>query len=124
LDTSQHVDTDTNPHAAKRRTDREATPGDRLEDGLRVGQRASDDPEDLTGCGLPRQCLTHRCGRLAGHARLLLQLIEQPNVLDSDHGLVGACLEKRDVFVTKGLGLPDADRTDWTTLAENRDEDS
>src|SRR4029453_2613073 len=89
-----------------------------------VGQRASDDPEDLTGCGLPRQCLTHLCGRLAGHARLLLQLIEQPNVLDSDHGLVGACLEKRDVFVTKGLGLPDADRTDWTTLAENRDEDS
>ena len=56
--------------------------GDGLEHGLDVGRRARDHPEDLAGRGLLLEGLGEVV--VAG-----LQLLEQPDVLDGDHGLIG-----------------------------------
>src|SRR5262249_8706643 len=63
------------------------TLGHDVHDGLKIGRRARDHPQDL------------------GRRRLLLQrllrLIEQSDVLDRDHRLAGERLEERDLIVGK-----------------------
>ena len=55
--------------------------------GARVGHRAADDLQHLGGGGLPLQ--------------RFLRLVEQPHVLDRDHGLVGEGLQQRDLLVAE-----------------------
>ncbi len=68
--------------------------------GARVGHRTADDLQHL------------------GRGRLLLQrllrLVEQPHVLDRDHGLVGEGLQQRDLLGGEGAGSlrADADHAD------------
>ena len=71
---------------------------------LQVGRRAADDAQDLAG----RRLLLQRLGQLAV---ALLQLLEQPRVLDGDDGLVGEGLQQRDLLVGERLDLGRADTT-------------
>src|SRR5262249_46207064 len=67
-------------------------PGNRVEHRLHVSRRARNDPEDLRG----------RCLLLQGVDQFTvsrLQLLEQADVLDGDHGLVRKRPEKRDLGV-------------------------
>ena len=92
-----------------------AEPGRALEEalqhGLEVERRAADDLQDLAGRGL----LFERLGEVpvAG-----LELLEQPDVLDGDDGLVGEGLEQLDLLVRErpGLGASDGDRADGLAL--------
>ena len=61
---------------------------DRLEHRLHVRRRAGDDLQDVGRGGLPLQ--------------RFLGLVEQPRVLDRDHGLVGETLLERKLFVGEG----------------------
>ena len=56
---SEHVAIDDKHHAAQRRTDAEAAPGDRVENRLRVGRRVPDHAKDVARRSLPRQRLAH-----------------------------------------------------------------
>ena len=58
---------------------------DRVEYRLHVGRRTGDDLQDIGGRGLPLQ--------------RFLGLVEQPDVLDRDHGLVGEGLQQLDVVI-------------------------
>ena len=51
-----------------------------------------------------------------------LRLVEQPRVLDGDHGLVGEGLQQTDCLVVKGscFAARDADRADCNTVAQHR----
>src|SRR5215831_1559606 len=63
-----------------------------IEDRLHVGRRATDDAEYL-GCG---------CLMLQGFPQFcvaLLNLLEQPHVLDRNYSLVSKCLQKRDLLL-------------------------
>src|SRR5207245_7390880 len=62
-------------------------PRDRIEDGLNVSLRSADDAQDLA-C---RRLLFQRLSQIVIPR---LQLLEQPGVLDGDHGLVGERLEQ------------------------------
>src|SRR5438477_9447961 len=70
---------------------------DRVEDRLHVGLGPADDTQDLS-C---RRLLLKRLGEVA-IARL--QLLEQADILDGDHGLVGKGLEQRYLFIRERLG--------------------
>src|SRR5207244_8787454 len=67
---------------------------DRIEDGLDVSLRSTDDAQDLA-C---RRLLFQRLSQIVIPR---LQLLEQADVLDGDHGLVGERLEKGDLLVGK-----------------------
>src|SRR5438445_6492545 len=92
---SDHVPVDDEDRATQGRTHTDPASGDRLENGLRVCRRTSDDPEDLTGCRLPLQGL--------------LRLGEQPHILYGDHSLVGKCFEQSDLFFRERLRFGAAD---------------
>src|SRR4029453_1474182 len=47
--------------------------------------------------------------RLRQRGVLLLQLLEQPNILDGDHGLVGEGLEQGDLVLGEGAHFASAD---------------
>src|SRR6266508_6354189 len=68
------------------------TPGDCLKNRLDVGWRAGNDSKDLCGRRLLLQRFTER-------TVLRLQLLEQPDVLDRNDGLVGEGLDQCDVRV-------------------------
>src|SRR2546426_12456823 len=68
---------------------------DRVEDRLHVDLRPADHPQDLRR----RRLLLQRLGQVAVAS---LQLLEEANILDSDHGLVCKGLEQ--------LGLAIAER--------------
>ena len=85
-----HVINPTNPRSAL---------DDGVEDRLHVGRRAADDAEHLGCCRLMLQ-------RLAQFRVALPEFLEQPHVLDRDHGLIGEGFEKRDLLVGKRPGLP------------------
>ena len=89
--------------------------GDRVEHRLHVGRRAADDAQDLRR----RRLLLQRLGDL-GVARL--QLLEQPHVLDRDHGLVGEGLQQLDLLVGERAHFRSAnsDGADGSTLAQHR----
>ncbi len=75
------------------------TPRDGLEHRLDVGRRARDDPQDLRGCGLLLQGLCHLRVDFSELTVLLLYLLEQPDVLDRDHRLVGEGLDQPDLLL-------------------------
>ena len=64
----------------------------RVEHGLQIEGRAADDLE-YVGC---RGLLPQRFGQVL---RAPLHFFEQARVLDRDHGLVGECLDKLDLFI-------------------------
>src|SRR5262245_52380788 len=99
-----HVIDPTNPRGAL---------DDGIEHRLHVGGRTADDPEHLGCCGLMLQGLAQFCVAL-------LDLFEQTNVLDGDHGLISESLEKSYLFVRKGLNFraPNENRSNRKTLPE------
>src|SRR5262245_56885076 len=64
--------------------------------------------------------------RLSQRVVLLLQLPEQPCVLDGDDGLVGEGLEERDLHVGErpGLAAPHDDDADGSALPQHGDEET
>ena len=62
---------------------------------LQIERRAADDLEYVGG-----RCLLLK--RLREIARLGLNLVEQPRILDGDDGLVGEGLEQLDVMLGEG----------------------
>ena len=91
-------------------------PHNDVEDRLDVGRRARDHPQDVGRGGL----LLERRRQLSVSR---LQLLEQPDVLDRDHRLVGERLEDRDLFGREGmdLGPPiDEDGAQRRALAQQR----
>ena len=78
---------------------------DGLEDRLGVGRRLADHLQDVAG----RRLLLERFSQVTVAG---LEFLEQPHVLDRNHGLVGKGLEQSDlpVQVGPGLGTPDGDR--------------
>ena len=91
---------------------------DRVEDGLHVGLRLTDDTQDLARCGLLLQRLRYLRMGVGERTILLLQLREQPDVLDRNHGLVGEGLEQRDLSLREEmcLGAADVDGADRDTF--------
>src|SRR5262249_29014319 len=87
--------------------------GQRLEDRLEVERGPADHLEQLAG----RRLLLERDSQFAV-ARL--QLLEETDVFDSDHGLVGEGLEEADLLVGERAHLesPDEDRSDGRLLAQ------
>ena len=83
--------------------------------GLEVEGRAADDLEDLAGGRLLLQGL----GQLAVPS---LELLEQADVLDGDHRLVGEGPDQLDLLLGERAPLPpgDGDRADGTLLTEHR----
>ena len=94
-------------------------PGRALDDGvehrLHVRGRPADDAEHFGSRRLMLQ-------RLAQFCIALLQFLEQPHVLDGDHGLVGKGFEERDLLVSKRLDFRSAnqDRPDRNALSKQR----
>ena len=89
--------------------------GDHVENRLQIGRRARDDAENVVGRGL----LLQRFGeRLVAR----LHLVEQANVLDGDHRLVGEGLQERNLLVAEGpdLGAPDNQYADGFSAAHQR----
>ena len=84
--------------------------GNGVEDRLHVRGRAADDAEHFGGCGLMLQGLAQF--RIA-----LLKFLEQPHVLDGDHGLVGEGLNELNLPFRKRFDkvAPDRDRSDLCT---------
>ncbi len=79
--------------------------------------RTADDLEHVGGGGL----LLQRLAQIFGPR---LNLVEQPHVLDRDHGLVGKGLQQLDVMGGEGAGLlpRDHDQADRRSLAHQRRE--
>ena len=79
-----------------------------IEHWLNVRRRAGDDAQNFT-C---RCLLFQRFG----------ELLEQPDILDRDHGLVGEGFEELDLFIAKRLHLRAADinNTDRISLSQQR----
>ena len=87
LESQHHVIDPTNPGGAL---------DDGVEDRLHVRGRAADNAEHLSRCRLMLQGLAQFCVAL-------LDLFEEPHVLDSDYCLVGKSLEKCAIcFSEKG----------------------
>src|SRR5262249_26679596 len=75
--------------------------GDRVEHALDIRGGAGNDSEDLTRRRLLIQGLAYLGVGLGECVVLLLELGEQPHVLDGDDGLVGKGLEECDLLVGK-----------------------
>ena len=105
-ESQHHVINPTNPRGAL---------DDRIEDRLNVRGRAADDAEHLGRCRLMLQ-------GLAQFRVALLQFLEQPHVLDRDHGLVGKRFEQVDLLVGEwtDFGSADIDHPDRYFLAQQR----
>ena len=71
---------------------------DGLQHRLHVGRRGGDDPQDVGAAGLVVQ-------RLREIARLGLHFLEQPDIPDRDHGLVGEGLQQGDLLVAERIAL-------------------
>jgi hypothetical protein len=86
-----------------------------LEHELKVAWRTADDLQYLRGRGLLLECL----GKLA-RARLLG--LEQSNVFDCDHRLVGESCDKLNLFVRVRFNFRtrQRDHADWHPLAKQR----
>ena len=71
---------------------------DRLEHTASDRSARGDDPQDLGRGGLLLQRLGDLAVALLKLGVALLQLLEQPGVLDGDDGLVGERLQQRDLL--------------------------
>src|SRR5262249_8370389 len=89
---------------------------DRLKDRLNVPLRLADHAEYLRG----RSLLLQRLSKLTVTR---FQFLEQPHVLDSDHGLVGKRLEKTDLRVSElaHVHTADGNGADRRALAKHGD---
>src|SRR4029077_15763695 len=90
-------------------------PNDGVEHRLHVCGRAADDSEHFGGCGL----------MLQGLAQLfiaLLQLFEQPHVLDGDHRLIGESFQESNLFFGErtDFSSPDVDSAYRNSFSEHR----
>src|SRR5262245_30270190 len=74
---------------------------DGVENRLHIRRRAANDTEHLGCCSLMFQGLSQFCVAL-------LDLLEQPHVLDGDHCLIGEGLEKSDLLITESPDLRSA----------------
>ncbi len=91
----RHVINPTNPSGARH---------DCLKHRLHICRRTADDAEHLGSCGLMLQ-------RLAQFCVAVTQFLEQPYVLDGDHGLVSESFHERDLTIREGLyAAPHAER--------------
>src|SRR5262245_19543394 len=80
-----------------------------VEDRLRVGWRAADHLQNIACRSLLLQSLTDLHMGCCESAILLLQLREQPHVLNGDYGLVGEGLEERNLLLAEELNLRSAE---------------
>src|SRR5579872_1653315 len=82
----------------------------RFEHHLQIAWRRIDDAEHFGRCRLLRQ--------------RLLGLVEQPRVVDGDHGLIGEFLQKRDLLVGEWpyFLTIDAELSDRRPILEQRDD--
>ena len=80
-----------------------------VEHRLQVEGRAADDLEDVAAA----VC----CCRDSLKSRARLHLVEQPHILDRDHGLVGEHLQQADVLFAKRAGRDTGDGDDADGLA-------
>src|SRR6266540_1704893 len=96
---SHQISVDDEDPAAQSPADADAASSDRVKDRLDIGGRAADGAENLGG----RSLLLEGFGQVAV-ARL--QFLEQPDVFDRDHRLVGKDLEERDLFPGEAASLP------------------
>ena len=89
---------------------------DRLQDRLEVRGRRADDPQDLGGGRL----LFERLGEVGV---LGLKIVDQPGVLDRNHGLVGEGGHEVDLLVAEGadLGPVHEEHADQIVLFQHRD---
>ncbi len=90
--------------------------GDGVENRLQVECRTADDLQQVRSRGLLPQ-------RLLQVARAGLDLVEQPRILDRDHGLVGEGLHQFDLAIGKGLDAPPRQHeiSDRLPVAQQRD---
>src|SRR5215470_10773254 len=86
---------------------------DGVEDWLHVGGRAADDAEHFCRSGLVLQ-------GFAQFSVALLDLFEEPYILDGDHSLVREGFEELDLLVREGsnFGSPNHDSSDGNTFAK------
>ena len=78
---------------------------DGVKDGLQIGRRARDHPQNFGRGRLLLERLGHLGMGLGERAVLLLQFREQPHVLDGNDGLVGEGLHEGDLRVGEEAGL-------------------
>ena len=106
LKSQMHVINPTNPCGAL---------DDGVEHRLHVGRRAADDAEHLGGRGLMLQGLAQFCVAL-------LDFLEQSDILDRDHGLVGERFEQGDLLIRKRHEPPCAEyyHSNRNTFTEQR----
>ena len=85
-----------------------------LEHRLQLARRTADDLQHLGGRGLLLQRLAQIVGALA-------QLVEQPGILDGDHGLRGEVLDQLDLLIAERPDLLaiDGDGADQFALLEH-----
>src|SRR5262249_2874059 len=72
-------------------TEAQGTGGDAVEHWLKISRGPRDDAQNLAGRRLPIESL--------------LRLVQQPDILDGDDGLVGECLEQGDLLVPERSDL-------------------
>src|SRR5262249_16836713 len=70
----------------------------RVKDRLKVDRRAADDLENVASCG-------ELVNRAREFGRSITQFLEQPRILDRNHGLVSKSLHQFDLFVRKRPSL-------------------
>jgi len=75
--------------------------GEGVKHRLEIRRRARDHPQDFARRSLLLQRLTNLRMRLRQRPILLLQLREQPHVLDGDDGLTGEGLQQNDLRGSK-----------------------
>jgi hypothetical protein len=88
-------------------------------DGLQLGGRAANDVEDFAGGGLVFERFRELPCAFGELARPRLHLVEQPRILDGNHGLVGEGLEEVDLPIRERPRLPahDANHSDGVSIA-------
>src|SRR5215813_516091 len=110
---SQNVSVAESQHYVVHATNPGGALDDSVEHRLHVGRRAADDAQHL-------RC---RCLMLQGFAQFciaLLNLLEQPHILDGDHSLVGESFKKSDLLVRERPDLCSADHNgpDWNAFSK------
>src|SRR6202165_2846383 len=88
---------------------------DGFEDRADIGRRGSDHAQDIAAPGLVSQGLRELTG-------LGLHLVEQPDIADGDHRLIGESLQQRNLLVREGVDLSAAydDGADALVLTQER----
>src|SRR5262245_29803384 len=93
---------------------------ERTQHWLKIERRAADNLQDFGSRRLLLQSLAHLRVGLCERPILPLELSEQADVFDGDHGLVGECLKQSDLLLGEWAHLesPNGDRSDGLLLAQ------